>query len=226
MRKVNSGPVVLLAALALAGCSGDTSEESQTGGETAPNIVQPGAPGEASRTLTPEELAEIEPPDHTEEDVAFVQGMIHHHAQALRMTALVPKRSTRRDLEQLALRMDASQETEIEQMQSWLERREIDAPELHRSHGHAHGVGEGRMPGMLTEEQITRLTRAQGKTFDRLFLRFMIQHHRGALTMVHDLYASNGGVEPEVDALARHIDSDQQIEIGRMERMLAEFGSR
>ena len=224
MAKVNLGPAALLAAVALAGCSGEASDDSQQQGETAPNIVQPGAPGEPSRTLTPEELATIEPPGHTEEDVAFVQGMIHHHAQALRMTALVPKRSSWSDLEQLALRMDASQETEIEQMRSWLEQRDVDAPELHRAHGHAHGVGQGRMPGMLTEAQMTRLTRAKGTAFDRLFLRFMIQHHRGAVTMVSRLYAANAGVEPEVDGLARHIDSDQVIEIGRMERMLAQLG--
>jgi uncharacterized protein (DUF305 family) len=224
MAKVNLGLTALLAAVALAGCSGDASDDSQRQGETAPNIVQPGAPGEPSRTLTPEELATIEPPGHTEEDVAFVQGMIHHHAQALRMTALVPKRSSWSDLEQLALRMDASQETEIEQMRSWLEQRDVDAPELHRAHGHAHGVGQGRMPGMLTETQMTRLTRAKGTAFDRLFLRFMIQHHRGAVTMVSRLYAANAGVEPEVDGLARHIDSDQVIEIGRMERMLAQLG--
>ena len=224
MVKVNSGLTALLAAVVLAGCSGDASDESQQHGETAPNIVQPGAPGEPSRTLTPEELAEIEPPDHTEKDVAFVQGMIHHHAQALRMTALVPKRSTRNDLKRLALRMDGSQVTEIEQMQSWLEQRDVGAPELHRAHGHAHGVGQGPMPGMLTTAQMTKLTKAKGNAFDRLFLRFMIQHHRGALTMVRDLYAANAGVEPEVDALARHIDSDQTIEIARMEELLARIG--
>jgi uncharacterized protein (DUF305 family) len=223
VRKVNFLPI-LLASVALAGCGGSDEPEAlvgQTEAETAPNIVQPGAPGEPSRTLSAEELAKIQPPDHTEEDVAFVQGMIHHHAQALRMTALVPTRSTWRDLELLARRMDVSQESEIEQMRGWLEARDVDAPELHRAHGHAHGVGQGLMPGMLTEPQLKQLTRARGKAFDRLFLRFMIQHHRGAVEMVRDLYAADSGIEPEVDALARHIDSDQLIEIGRMEQMLA-----
>ena len=221
MVKVNSA-AALLAALALAGCSGDPEPETQTQGETAPNIVQPGAPGEPTRTLTPEELQALEPPTHTEADVGFVQGMIHHHAQALRMTALVPRRSTWDDLHQLALRMDVSQESEIEQMRKWLEARGEPAPELHRLHGHAHGTGKRLMPGMLTEAELWRLEQAKGQAFDRLFLRFMIQHHRGAVQMVEDLYATEGGAEPEVDALARHIDSDQLIEIGRMEEMLAE----
>jgi uncharacterized protein (DUF305 family) len=221
------GKVNFLAALfvaaTLAGCSGDSSEETQTVGETAPNIVQPGAPGQPSRTLTPEELAEIEREEHTDADVDFVQGMIHHHAQALRMTALVPKRSDWTDLELLALRMDVSQEAEIEQMEKWLTERGEEAPELHRLHGHAHGGGRKLMPGMLTEVELRQLGRAQGKTFDRLFLELMIRHHRGALQMVSELYEADGGLESEADALARHIDSDQLIEIGRMEEMLAEL---
>jgi uncharacterized protein (DUF305 family) len=222
MDAVKRLPSLLLAALALAACSGNSSEDAQTAGETAPNIVQPGAPGEPTRTLTPEELAKLEPTVHTDADVEFVRGMIHHHAQALRMTALVPKRSTWADLELLARRMDISQESEIEQMRRWLEERGERAPELHRVHGHAHGTGQRLMPGMLTEAELKQLERARGKSFDRLFLRFMIRHHEGAVQMVNDLYGADGGVEPEVDALARHIDSDQLIEIGRMEQMLAD----
>jgi uncharacterized protein (DUF305 family) len=220
--RVNFLPL-LFAAAALAGCSGEASQETQTVGETAPNIVQPGAPGQPSRTLTPEELTELETPEHTEADVEFVQGMIHHHAQALWMTGLAPKRSASKDLQQLALRMDLSQQSEIEQMRKWLQLRGEPAPELHRLHGHAHGVGLRRMPGMLDRDQVQELGRAKGKEFDRLFLRFMIQHHRGAVQMVDDLYAADGGLEPEIDGLARHIDSDQLIEIGRMEQMLAEL---
>jgi uncharacterized protein (DUF305 family) len=215
--------VAVVGALALVGCGGDDEPEAVVG-ETAQNIVQPGAPGQPSRTLSPEELAEIEPTRHTKADVEFVQGMVHHHAQALRMTALVATRSTSEDIELLARRIDASQEAEIAQMRAWLEARGEPAPELHRPHGHAHGAGRKLMPGMLTEAQVARLARARGTAFDRLFLRFMIQHHRGAIVMVEDLYAGDGGVESEVDSLARHIDSDQLIEIARMEQLLAALG--
>jgi uncharacterized protein (DUF305 family) len=220
--KVNFLLTVVLTVV-LAGCSGDSSEETQTAAETAENIVQGGAPGQPSRTLTPEELAAIEPPKHTEADIEFVQGMIHHHAQALWMTGLAEKRSDRQQLRLLALRMDISQQDEIEQMRRWLRVRGEPAPELHRLHGHAHGLGLRPMPGMLDRDQVNRLRSAKGKEFDRLFLRYMIQHHRGAVQMVDELYAGDGGLEPEVDAIARHIDSDQLIEIGRMEQMLAEL---
>jgi uncharacterized protein (DUF305 family) len=208
-----------IAALAFAGCSGSDDEQA---GET-PNIVQPGAPGEPTRTLSPEDLEKIETPKHTPADVRFMQGMIHHHAQALRMTDLVPARSSDEGLGLLAKRIDISQETEIEQMRSWLKARGEDAPELHRIHGHAHGIGQELMPGMLTETELKQLAAARGTAFARLFLQSMIRHHEGAMQMVAELYAADGGVEPEADAFARHVDADQQIEIARMQTMLAEL---
>jgi uncharacterized protein (DUF305 family) len=230
LRDFNAGAALLLGALALAGCSGGGAAQpagTVPAGEAAPNIVQPGAPGEPTKTISEQELASLEPPAYADADVRFMQGMIHHHAQALKMTAFVPKRTASDDLPLLAERMDLSQEAEIEQMQRWLKDRGQAAPTLHRLHGHAHGVGlgpTGRMPGMLTDSELLRLERADGTEFDRLFLRFMIKHHRGALTMVRQLYAQGGGLEPEADAFARHVEADQQIEIERMQQLLAQLG--
>ncbi len=221
MPQVNFRAASLLALLVLAGCSGAAETEPATTGELAPSIVQPGAPGEGTRTLSPNDLAELEQTSHTDGDVAFMQGMIHHHAQALRMTALVPERSTSLGVELLAERIDVSQEGEIELMRAWLEARDEPAPELHRPHGHAHGAGQVLMPGMLTEPELKRLAAARGAAFDRLFLESMIRHHRGALTMVEGLYGSNSGAESAVDAFARDVDSDQRIEIARMQGMRA-----
>jgi uncharacterized protein (DUF305 family) len=206
----------VLLAVALAGCSGD-EEEPAAAAETAPNIVQPGAPGQPSRTLTPEELAAIEQTKHTKADVAFMQGMIHHHAQALRMTALVPARSSRQGIELLAKRIEVSQEAEIGQMRRWLKARGEAAA---TQHAHGHGAGQALLPGMLTEPELRRLAAARSTAFDRLFLTFMVRHHQGATRMVAELYASDGGAEPELDAFARHVDADQLIEIGRMQETL------
>jgi uncharacterized protein (DUF305 family) len=204
--------------LLLVGCSGD--DEPELTGETAPNIVQPGAPGEPTRTLTPEELEDLPQTPHTEADVRFMQGMIHHHAQALHMTSLVPSRSSRRDIELLAKRIDVSQEGEITLMRTWLEDRDEEAPALHRAHGHAHGTGNVLMPGMLTQAEMRQLEAARAGAFDRLFLRSMIRHHEGAVTMVEELFASGSGAEAEVGTFARHVDADQQVEIVRMREML------
>jgi uncharacterized protein (DUF305 family) len=213
--------IMLAAGFAIAGCGGDDDDAATPQGESAPNIVQPGAPGEPSRTLSQEELEALEAPKHVQADVDFMRAMVHHHAQALRMTALVPSRSTSPDVELLALRIDVSQEAEIAQVTAWLEARGEEPPALYG----AHDSGKMLMPGMLSESEMKRLEAAEGAAFDRLFLGFMIRHHQGALTMVGDLYAAGGGFESEVDAFARHVDSDQTIEIVRMQGMLADLAA-
>jgi uncharacterized protein (DUF305 family) len=217
--------LVLGFALLGAGCNFG-ADEPERSGEPAPNTVRPGAPGQGTRTVTPDELEDARSTEHTDADIRFMQGMIQHHAQALRMTDLVPPRSTRRQIELLAQRIDLSQEGEIELMRNWLEARNERAPELHRVHGHAHGAGLGRrMPGMLTEAELKKLERARGIAFDRLFLRSMIYHHQGAVKMVSDLYAGGSGFELEIDAFARNVDADQQIEIDRMQSLLEQLGA-
>src|SRR5262249_31404082 len=77
------------------------------------------------------------------------------------------------------------------------------------------------MPGMLTDDQMKQLDQASGPEFDRLFLRFMIQHHRGAVSMVHELFSSYGAGQDElVFKFASDVNVDQSTEIARMERML------
>ena len=212
--------LLVIALFALGGCSFGTEDSAQPV-ETV-EVVQPGAPGEGTRTLTPEEVEDIETTPHTKADVRFMQGMIHHHAQALRMARLAPRRTGQRDVTLLAKRIDLSQASEVELMQNWLKARNEAAPELHPVHGHAHGVGLSRaMPGMLSQPQLKRLAATRGRAFDRLFLRSMIYHHQGAVKMVADLYVEGGGAELEVGNFARHVESDQQIEIGRMQKLLA-----
>ena len=213
---------VLLVIVAVAGWLA-WNDGAEATGEIPPNIVQPGAPGQQSRTLSADELRELKTPAHTAADVEFMQGMIHHHAQALLMTSYVPRRSNRRDVALLARRMEISQRSEIELMQDWLEERDEVAPSTHIPQGHAHGAGGRIMPGMLTVAQLGRLRAANGAAFDGLFVRSMIRHHQGALTMVARLRKANGGVEPAADAFALHVQADQEIEIGRMRALLAKL---
>lgn len=209
-----------LAALAVAtvACTGDDGDDAE--GAAAPTIVQPGAPGEPSTIL--DEMPDAEPIEHTAADTAFMQGMIAHHVQALRMTRLVPDRTDRDDIPLFAERMDVSQEAEIGLMRSWLEARDEDVPSL--SADHDHGLGDGElMPGMLTEDELLALEAAEGAAFDRLFLESMIRHHEGALAMVDQLFEEGGGQEPEIAQFAQHVQADQSIELGRMHTMLAEL---
>jgi uncharacterized protein (DUF305 family) len=219
-RRATPALVPLLTALALTGCTADA--EPQAAGVTAP-VVQPGAPGEGPKTLSPEQVQEIQEnlPEASEDDIAFFQGMVPHHQQALQRTSLVPDRAASERVKLFAKRIDATQEAEIEQMQDWL----LVLGEVFGTDGRHHS-GE-LMPGMLTDEQLAELEAASGEEFDRMFLELMIQHHIGAMSMVADLRASErGGQDPAVWQLANHIESDQSIEIDRMEQMLAELDAR
>ncbi|WP_401000450.1 DUF305 domain-containing protein [Agromyces sp. GXQ0307] len=204
----------LLVALGLTGCTAGGDDPESTG-----PVVQLGAPGEENRTLSPDEAAAIEQPEHTDADIAFMQMMILHHDQAVTMTEWVDGRTTDRDLRLMAERMRVSQSDEIEFMSDWLRDRGTPLRGDHASHG------AEMMPGMLTDEQLEELEAATGEDFERLFLEYMIQHHSGALQMVADLRAAGGGMEVMVSRFANDVEGDQGIEIARMQQMLAELGS-
>ena len=188
--------------------------------QPGPQIIQPGAPGQASRVIAAEQAVDLSQVQHTPADVRFMQGMIGHHAQALEMTALVPSRSSSEDIKKLALRIEVSQADEIKMMQDWLKRRGQELPDPHALHAH----GATLMPGMLTAEEMARLAEAKGTEFDRLFLEGMIKHHGGALIMVKELFSTPGaGQESEIFAFASDVDADQRMEIDRMGAMLQEL---
>jgi uncharacterized protein (DUF305 family) len=160
----------------------------------------------------------------TAADVHFMQGMIHHHAQAVVMAGWAQTHDARPDVKVLAQRIDVAQRDETAFMQRWLRERHQDVPDPleHYAMGHDMGAME-MMPGMLTPEQMKQLDAARGPEFDRLFLTFMIQHHQGAITMVDQLFSSPGaGQELYVFRFASDVNADQTTEIDRMRLMLGD----
>jgi uncharacterized protein (DUF305 family) len=157
----------------------------------------------------------------TEADVRFMSSMIGHHAQAVEVAQMAPTHGASPSVQRLAARIIGAQEDEIATMRQWLRDRGQPVPEAHAGH-HAHD--DALMPGMLTPEQIARLDAARGADFDRLFLTFMIQHHRGAVSMVEQLFGSYGaGQDETVFKFASDVNVDQATEIDRMQRMLEEL---
>lgn len=179
---------------------------------------------------------------YTKADIHFMSAMIGHHAQALEMSRMAPTHGASPAVRRLADRIINAQEGEIGTMQQWLrERRQpvpvaqshamphaaAPAPAAGHAHGgHSHGAAQashdGHMPGMLTDAQMKELDAARGAEFDQLFLRYMIQHHRGATAMVKELFASYGaGQDETVFKFASDVNVDQETEIARMQQMLA-----
>jgi uncharacterized protein (DUF305 family) len=206
--------VVLLLTMAFVSC-----KTAGGGSSTGTRIMQPGAPGQATQTISTERATDLSKVGHTAADVKFMQGMIGHHAQAVEMVALINERTKNPDLKMLGLRIQVSQDDEMNMMRKWLEARgeKIPGP-------HSHHEPGGFMPGMLTAEEMSQLAAAKGVEFDRLFLQGMIKHHAGAITMVDELFKTPGaGQDGDIYAFASDVDSDQRMEIDRMSMMLREL---
>jgi uncharacterized protein (DUF305 family) len=165
-------------------------------------------------------------------DVDFMSHMIDHHAQALVMSGWAPTHGASPSVRVLAARIINGQQDEIATMQRWLRDRGKPVPDARAmamtmpmdsstaSSGHA--MHQMLMPGMLTPAQMQQLDQARGPEFDRLFLTFMIQHHTGAVSMVKDLFGTNGAARDEtVFKFANDVNVDQTTEVARMQRMLA-----
>jgi uncharacterized protein (DUF305 family) len=214
--------IVLTAAVVGSGCraarQASVPQPAPNAPASAPQVVQPGRPGEASKSIPAEVSARSGALPHTAADTKFMQGMIPHHSQALEMAALVYANSTSDDMKRLAKRIEVSQVDEIGMMKGWLKARGEALPDEHAHHAGDHAL----MAGMLTQAEMKRLASAKGAEFDRLFLEGMIKHHQGALTMVKELFATpRAGQDAEIFAFASDVDADQSMEIDRMSAMLA-----
>jgi uncharacterized protein (DUF305 family) len=190
--------------------------------QSAP-IVQPGAPGQPGRFLT-EATERIPPRPPFKADVEFMQGMIMHHSQAVDMVALLRTRGKSPVLKSFGEKISISQTDEIGFMKRWLESfGKPTTMEMDHTHMSAADMKNMNMlmPGMLTPQQMSDLTKARGAQFDHLFLTGMIQHHGGALTMVEDLFNTPGaGQDPVLFDFATDIVSTQSAEIKIMRGML------
>ncbi|MEQ9033801.1 MAG: DUF305 domain-containing protein [Gracilimonas sp.] len=166
----------------------------------------------------------------TQADVKFMTGMIAHHAQALIMSRLAPENNASQQIQTLAARIINAQKDEIQSMQTWLRDRDQPVPEVHIKGLNLmiHGLGEDHMKmdhtnmaGMLSPAQLKELSEARGDEFDRLFLKYMIDHHKGAVTMVTRLFDTDGAAQDDAAfKLASDIQVDQRTEIDRMQLML------
>jgi uncharacterized protein (DUF305 family) len=195
--------VAVAAAFALAGCDPDGGTKAGGG----PGVIAPGKPGEDASTLSAAEAAKAHPDDTPNQaDIGYVTRMVEHHQRALLMSGLAAKRAESKWLKGLADRISASQGPEITTMSAWLKANGGMAE--HSAHEH------GAMPGMATDQQIAELRATRGAAFDRLFLKLMITHHQGAVTMATDVLSAGNNIQ--VEEWATEVIAQQISEIARM----------
>lgn len=210
----------LVLILSMSACAPQQPDAATADGDASPDVLQPGGPGEGNETISPEDAEKAVEPEFNEADVAFMQMMVPHHAQAIVMAELAEQHARSDRVRELAARIRAAQGPEILMMASWLEQRDMAVPSAaedpsewdHSEHGH------NGMVGMLTEAQMDDLERARGAVFDRLFLKAMVQHHRGAIDMADDVAVD--GIDIMVSEVAADVALTQTAEIDRMQGML------
>ncbi len=186
-RHLTAGTLAL--ALGLTACTTDTTDT-------------------ASQSTTVESAQSIASPDTA--DVEFAQGMIPHHVQAVAMADLAIERSTNPEVLDLARRIQAAQDPEIEQMRTWL--TSWDEEEMSSD---MEGMEHGSVEGMMDDTEMTALSAATGAEFDTLFVDMMIRHHQGAIAMANAVLTE--GTDPGVRALAEAIIAAQEGEIAEMQ---------
>lgn len=197
-------PILAVVALAAAAC-----------GESDPGL-------EATDTTAASAAA-----DHNQADIAFLQGMVPHHAQAIEMSDLALERSENPEVVDLAERIKAAQGPEIEQMEALLGTWGAKAPSGGGEHGGGHGGGGGEGGahggggGMLSTDELSQLSEAEGAEFNRLYLEGMIAHHQGAVASSETELAQ--GESAEAKELAQEIIDAQEAEIAEMEQLLTEI---
>ncbi|WP_030746778.1 DUF305 domain-containing protein [Streptomyces sp. NRRL S-31] len=198
-RRAALGAVALTSALVLTACGGDGD-----GGA--------GAHGGHGASATPDASAGA----HNAQDVAFAQGMIPHHQQALEMARLADGRASSARVKDLAARIEKAQDPEIRTMTGWLKSWGEDAPMAGMDHSQHSGMSG--MAGMMSEADMTALKKAGGKDFDTRFLSLMVQHHQGAVEMAatEKRKGRSGAAKRMADAIV----TAQNAEIREMKGLL------
>ncbi|MDI3421492.1 DUF305 domain-containing protein [Streptomyces sp. B-S-A12] len=238
---LTAAAAVALIGLALTGCDASSANDKAAGegaGKGGPSVIAPGKPGEENERLSPEEAAAKSDDDTPNSaDFTYAEMMIEHHAQALVMTELAPERAKSAKVKGLAERIAAAQGPEIDAMKGWLKKHDAHKREDQGkgegksegepggSHGHGDdhggghrdGHGDAPMPGMASEAQLKTLRAAKGAAFDELFLKLMITHHGGAVTMATDLLAEGNNIR--IEEMANDTVAQQTAEINRMRGM-------
>jgi uncharacterized protein (DUF305 family) len=185
--------------------------------QTQPPIVRPGPPGGATKVVSPDEAANLSEIRYSAADVRFMQEMISHHAQALKMTGLGAERGEKDAVRNLGKEVAGTLEADVNMMREWLTARgqEIEAAPAQ----------DGRViPGMATAEDMSKLEQAKGVELDRQFLALIIQNQRGATTMAEELLAEEGAAQdPKLFEFASDIKGDRSLEIEKMDVMLADL---
>ena len=206
LRRLAAPSIALVLTTTLAACGGSDDD-------TSSDTIAPAATAPAAQATPPAGSAAAGAMNDA--DVAFSQGMIGHHEQAIEMAeiALDPNVGASAEVVDLATRIRDAQGPEVETLTAWLTAAGQPV-QMDMSGGH----DMSSMEGMMTAEQMDALATKTGDEFNRAWLEMMIAHHEGAIAQSQTVKAN--GSNPDVLALADQIIAAQQAEITEMQALL------
>ncbi|GAA2493139.1 DUF305 domain-containing protein [Streptomyces gobitricini] len=205
-RKAAAAAVGAAAALVLAACGTGGGEPTRhTGHDSAPS-ASPSASASVARS------------GHNAADVAFAQGMIPHHRQAVDMADMAEGRAAAKEVKDLAAAIKKAQDPEIRTLTGWLTSWGEQVPAEGAADHSGHSGHGDAMSGMMTDQEMEQLEKSSGKAFDTAFLTLMIKHHQGAVTMAKT--EQTQGSHPPARAMAGEIIASQSAEIAEMRELL------
>ncbi len=202
MKRTSMLLVAGLASITLAACGGTSTTPAAPAATAPSSSAAAGATGQA----------------HNAADVTFAQGMIPHHRQAVMMAQQASSRAKSPAVKTLAAQIQSAQDPEITTMTGWLTSwgQPTEQPGMSGMAGH----DMGSMGGMMSDADMTKLSKLTGAAFDREFLTMMTAHHNGAIEMARTQLAQ--GQYPPAKALAQNIITSQTAEIAKMKTLLTE----
>ncbi|QRX93469.1 DUF305 domain-containing protein [Streptomyces noursei] len=199
-RHATMAAAAAVAALVLAACGGNGSKG---GGSPSPTATPSGPTASASAG------------QHNRADVAFAQGMIPHHRQAVVMANMAEQHASSGEVKSLAEKIRKAQQPEIDTMAGWLKAWGEQVPPGQSGTGPGSPTG---MPGMMSDQQMDALRDTTGAAFDKMFLTMMISHHQGAIKMANT--EKQQGAYGPAKEMAGNIATSQTAEIAQMRKML------
>ncbi len=160
--------------------------------------------------------------NHNEADIRFAQDMIPHHEQAVEMAEMALEKSDNSEIRDLATRIKKAQAPEIATMRGWLEDWDQAAESGGMGGMAGHGAGAkgagAKGEGMMSDGDMKGLESASGAEFDVLFLKGMLEHHKGAVAMAK--LELGEGQFADAKELAQAIVDTQEEEITEIEALL------
>ncbi|MEU0564600.1 DUF305 domain-containing protein [Nonomuraea sp. NPDC005983] len=200
LRKLALAGLTTSALALLTACGGSADS---TSGRDMSTTMSSSAPASSQPSSAPSSAT------FNDADVMFAQMMIPHHQQAVEMADLAATRASDKEIKDLAAKIKAAQDPEIQTMRGWLKSWGKEEP--------SGGMGHG-MPGIMSEEDMKKLEAAKGAAFDKQFAQLMIAHHNGAIDMARTEQAQ--GSDAEAKDLAKAIETGQQAEVQQMQDLL------